>query len=79
MPDLSEMSHDQLIARVSELEAQLRKPMCKKHPEVKLICPVCRGSRGGKTTANTYSSKQLSNWGKLGGRPRKQKAGDAVA
>jgi len=44
---------------------------CIKHPHQELICPICRGARGGKTTAKKYSRKQLSKWGKLGGRPRK--------
>jgi hypothetical protein len=81
MTDLSElrkMSNDQLIDRISELEVQLRKPHCRKHPEEEMVCAICRGSRGGKTTAKKYSSKQLSKWGKLGGRPRKPKDGDAA-
>jgi len=46
---------------------------CKEHPDTELICPVCRASEGGKTTAKRYSSEQMSTWGKLGGRPRKPK------
>ena len=29
------------------------------------------GSEGGKTRAARYSKEQLSEWGKMGGRPRK--------
>jgi hypothetical protein len=29
---------------------------------------VALGRKGGKTTASKYSSKQLSEWGKMGGR-----------
>jgi hypothetical protein len=42
---------------------------CPVHKETELICPRCIGSRGGKTTAKKHR-KQLSRWGKSGGRPR---------
>lgn len=48
------------------------KPHCTVHPEQVLICPKCRASEGGKTTAKKHA-KKLSAWGKLGGRPRKPK------
>ncbi len=51
----------------------MKKPRCSKHPDQILICPKCRASKGGKTTAIKHAS-QLSEWGKLGGRPRKQPA-----
>ena len=52
-------------------------PVCRKHPHQKLICPLCRSAKGGSTTAKRHSKKQLAAWGKLGGRPRKQKLEDA--
>lgn len=45
-------------------------PRCSKHPKQILICPKCRASQGGKTTAKKHAA-QLSEWGKRGGRPRK--------
>lgn len=44
---------------------------CSKHPDQVLVCLRCHASTGGKTTAKRYSSKQLKEWGKKGGRPRK--------
>jgi hypothetical protein len=39
------------------------------------------GAQGGKTRARKYSKKQLSEWGKMGGRPKgsvkKRKKGGA--
>ena len=49
------------------------KHYCRVHPEQALICPKCRASKGGKSTAAKHSGKQLSEWGKLGGRPPKVK------
>ena len=48
-------------------------PICRKHPHQKLICPLCRSAKGGKATAERHTKKQLSQWGKLGGRPRKDR------
>jgi hypothetical protein len=48
-------------------------PICRRHPHQKLICPLCRSARGGKATAERHTSRQLSQWGKLGGRPPKKK------
>ena len=33
------------------------------------------GSKGGSVTARKYGRKQMKEWGKLGGRPPKRKAG----
>ena len=33
------------------------------------------GSKGGSVTATKYGRKQMKEWGKLGGRPPKRKAG----
>ena len=38
------------------------------------------GSKGGKARASKHSKRQLSEWGKMGGRPKgrgKRKKGDA--
>ena len=33
------------------------------------------GSKGGRTTVKKYGRRQMKEWGKLGGRPPKKKAG----
>jgi formate hydrogenlyase transcriptional activator len=43
---------------------------CPNHPNTKLICPRCIGAAGGKTTVSKHR-EDLSNWGKRGGRGRK--------
>ena len=50
----------------------MSKPTCPKH-HCELVCPQCRSSKGGKTTAKRHSSAELSRWGKMGGRPKKEK------
>jgi hypothetical protein len=47
--------------------------VCDIHPGVVLVCPKCQAAKGGLTTARRHSSKQLSEWGKRGGRPKKSK------
>jgi hypothetical protein len=49
-----------------------RETYCDIHPMQVLHCPVCDGAKGGKKTAKLHSHK-LSEWGKMGGRPRKRK------
>jgi hypothetical protein len=44
---------------------------CDIHPMVVLRCPVCDGKKGGKKTAKLHKHK-LSEWGKMGGRPKKK-------
>jgi hypothetical protein len=44
-------------------------PFCPKH-SIKLICPKCIGSRGGRKTTTKHKNR-LSNWGKMGGRGKK--------
>jgi len=43
---------------------------CPKHTNTKLVCPRCIGAAGGKTTVSKHR-EDLSNWGKKGGRGRK--------
>lgn len=38
--------------------------------DVELVCPKCEAGKGGKQTAKKHANK-LSEWGKRGGRPRK--------
>jgi hypothetical protein len=42
-----------------------------KDPVQKYLASI--GSRGGKVRAARHDAKTLSRWGKLGGRPRKNK------
>ena len=44
-------------------------PYCPKH-SVKMICPKCIASSGGRKTTTKYKDR-LSSWGKMGGRGRK--------
>jgi len=44
---------------------------CSFHPNTKLVCPRCMGAAGGKTTVSKHR-KDLSDWGKKGGRGRKK-------
>ena len=46
-------------------------PRCVTHTNTKLICPRCIGAAGGKTTVSKHS-KELSSWGKKGGRGHKK-------
>ena len=43
---------------------------CAMHPMTRLICPRCIGKKGGKATTRKYR-KNLSRWGRKGGRPKK--------
>jgi formate hydrogenlyase transcriptional activator len=45
-------------------------PRCPNHMNTKLVCPRCIGSAGGKTTVSKHR-QNLSNWGKRGGRGRR--------
>ena len=45
---------------------------CKLHNK-KLICPSCNAARGGRARARKLTDKQLTEIGKLGGRPRKKR------
>jgi len=49
-------------------------PSCSRHLHSKLICPRCIASGGGQATAAKHR-KQLSDWGKQGGRGRRKPAG----
>ena len=44
-------------------------PNCPKH-SVKMICPKCIASSGGRKTTTKYKDR-LSSWGKMGGRGKK--------
>ena len=46
-------------------------PYCPKH-SVKMICPKCIASSGGRRTTTKYRDR-LSSWGKMGGRGRKKR------
>jgi hypothetical protein len=48
-----------------------RVPTCPVHG-TRMICPHCIAAMGGNSTARKHPEK-LSEWGKLGGRPRKKK------
>jgi formate hydrogenlyase transcriptional activator len=45
-------------------------PRCHNHINTKLVCPRCIGAAGGKTTVSKHR-QNLSDWGKRGGRGRK--------
>jgi len=45
-------------------------PRCHNHMNTKLVCPRCIGAAGGKATVSKHRQK-LSDWGKRGGRGRK--------
>lgn len=59
MSNQTAMAIDSIVAR------------CPAHPSTKLVCPRCIGAAGGKTTVSKHR-KDLSNWGKKGGRGRKK-------
>jgi formate hydrogenlyase transcriptional activator len=46
-------------------------PRCPIHTSAKLVCPRCIGAAGGKTTVLKHR-KDLSSWGKKGGRGHKK-------
>ena len=46
-------------------------PYCPKH-SVKMTCPKCIASSGGRKTTTKYRD-QLSSWGRMGGRGRKKR------
>ena len=45
-------------------------PRCAMHMSTKLVCPRCIGAAGGKTTVSKHR-ENLSDWGKRGGRGRR--------
>ena len=45
-------------------------PRCSTHAKTKLVCPRCIGAAGGKTTVSKHR-EALSDWGKRGGRGRR--------
>jgi transcriptional regulator with GAF, ATPase, and Fis domain len=47
-------------------------PRCIIHPKAKLLCPGCIGAAGAKVTASRHRG-ELSNWGRKGGRSRRNK------
>ena len=49
-------------------------PHCSQHLKTKLFCPRCIASSGGQKTTTKYK-EHLSNWGKRGGRGKKNRAG----
>jgi hypothetical protein len=46
-------------------------PYCQKH-SVRMICPKCIASSGGRRTTTKYKDR-LSSWGKMGGRGRRKR------
>jgi transcriptional regulator with GAF, ATPase, and Fis domain len=45
-------------------------PRCQNHANTRVVCPRCIGAAGGKTTVSKHR-EDLSNWGRKGGRGRK--------
>jgi uncharacterized C2H2 Zn-finger protein len=45
--------------------------VCATHTDTWLVCPKCQAAKGGNKTAKKHAAK-LSDWGKLGGRPKKK-------
>lgn len=45
---------------------------CAIHTDTKLVCPKCMATKGGAATAAKHGNKQMQDWGKLGGRPKKK-------
>ena len=54
-------------------KTQPQEVYCHIHKLTVLICPACQGAEGGKSTAKKYGTKQLAEWGRAGGRPKKKK------
>ncbi len=44
---------------------------CVFHPGDYLVCATCEGAKGGHSTAQKHRGKH-SEWGKLGGRPKRR-------
>ena len=61
---VQEMSNQIALAIASVMQR------CPTHANTKLVCPRCIGAAGGKTTVSKHR-EALSNWGKKGGRRRK--------
>jgi len=57
---------DQIALAVNSIS-----PRCLTHRNTKLVCPRCIGAAGGKTTVSKHR-KDLSGWGKKGGRGHKK-------
>jgi hypothetical protein len=58
-----------------------KKICCPKHPRtvMRLVCPACKGAKGGKATARKYTREQLAAWGRSGGRPKKAPSSPSAA
>jgi formate hydrogenlyase transcriptional activator len=66
--------HAQLLREISDqiaLAINSISPRCLTHTNTKLVCPRCIGAAGGKTTVSKHR-KDLSTWGKKGGRGHKK-------
>jgi formate hydrogenlyase transcriptional activator len=67
------VNHAEVVEQMSNqitLAISSAMPRCPTHANTKLICPRCIGAAGGKTTVSKHR-ENLSNWGKKGGRGRK--------
>src|SRR5438552_9882331 len=70
---INEDAFDARQTRRSEILGLLatEAPYCPKH-SVRMICPKCIASSGGRRTTTKYRDR-LSSWGKMGGRGRKKR------
>lgn len=59
------MANKKLLKRAADA------PTCSIHPETELVCLKCVAAKGGSTTAAIHGNEQMREWGKLGGRPKK--------
>jgi len=68
------VEHAQIVQQFSNqiaLAVNSITPRCVRHTNTNLICPRCIGAAGGKTTVSKHR-KDLSTWGKKGGRGHKK-------
>jgi len=65
--------HTEIVEEVSKpiaLAISSLIPRCPQHTNTRIVCPRCIGAAGGKATVLKHRGN-LSNWGKMGGRGRK--------
>jgi len=71
----NQLSHDhaEIVEEVSKqiaLAITSILPRCPTHTNTKVVCPRCIGAAGGKSTVSRHR-ENLANWGRKGGRGRK--------
>ncbi len=67
------LDHAEIVEEISKqiaLAITSIAPRCATHTNTKVVCPRCIGAAGGKSTVSRHR-EDLSNWGRKGGRGRK--------